>query len=92
MAECSLTELMADACTNGFTCMPENLQRAVIIQFLCNISDSGGIGGGGQIKTYTTDPNSELVVPDNLTSPAIAYSADGSGSIYGWSVATQSWV
>lgn len=93
MATCSVEELMADACESKFTCLPENMQRALVIQLLCDIFQGGAIGGGnGQIKTYTTDPNTELVVPDSLTDPAVAYSADGSGSFYGWSIATQSWV
>lgn len=34
MAICSLEELMADACTNGFLCLDENTQAAIELQLL----------------------------------------------------------
>lgn len=46
----------------------------------------------GQIATYVSDPNAELVIPNDPANPAIAYKADGTGAIYNWKVATQTWV
>ena len=47
--------------------------------------------GTGQIKTYVTDPNSEGVLPDDQTKPAVAYKSDGSGALKNWVVATLTW-
>lgn len=43
MAECSLTTLETDACTNGFMKVAQNeiLWRAVVLQLLCNASEGG---------------------------------------------------
>lgn len=55
-------------------------------------SGSGLAGGStGQIKTYTSDPTSEGVLPADTSQPAVAYKSDGSGAMYNWVVATQSW-
>ena len=45
-----------------------------------------------QIVVYTDDPNSESVAPPDTAKAALAYSADGTKSIYGWSTSTQTWV
>ena len=68
------------------------MQLAVLIYLADQILASGGISGAGQIVVYTTDPNAEGLKPAVTTLPATAYSSNGAGSIYGWSVATQSWV
>jgi hypothetical protein len=46
MAECSQSELLAQACANGFSCVANNpaLAQALILQLLCNISAAGGGG------------------------------------------------
>jgi hypothetical protein len=46
MSECSQSELLAEACANGFTCAGGNptLAQALILQLLCNISAQGGAG------------------------------------------------
>jgi len=62
---------------------------------LLNIIVGGGGGGGGggnQPVVYISDPNTESLVPANVNLPALAYSADGSGSTYGWNVSLQRWV
>jgi len=49
-----------------------------------------GGGGGGQIIEYSgTYPSSP---PANSNSPAIAYSADGTGSVWFWNVTGQTWI
>lgn len=89
MAACSPTSLLAEA--KCFSCLSKKELQAVIAQLLCNISAAGS-GGGGQIKIYTSDPNTELVVPDDTAEPAMAYSADGTGAIYGWNAGSQTWL
>ena len=41
---------------------------------------------------YITDPNVEGLRPIDPTKPCIAYSRDGTGSIYGWNINTQTWI
>ena len=40
---------------------------------------------------YSNDPNAENLKPADTNKPAMAYSFDGSGAIYGWSVQYQQW-
>jgi hypothetical protein len=92
---CDLKTVLAQACANNFVQLAASdpkMAKAVLLQLLCNIS-SGSVGGGGNPPvTYTADPNAEGVKPADVTKPAVAYSLDGSGSFYGWSVAQQKWV
>jgi hypothetical protein len=55
MATCSQSELLAQACTNGFICAAENspVFKALVLQLLCNISANGG--GGGSQTPWTSD-------------------------------------
>lgn len=85
--------LVADAvCINS--CIPQGMQLAVLIYLASQIVASGGTGGGGGNPpvVYTNDPNTEGLTPANTTLPAVAYSSNGQGSIFGWSVALQQWV
>ena len=72
----------------------EGQMDAVETWLVCQVANSGGGGGGGsgQIKNYISDPNTELVVPDDLTKPAIAYpTVSGVGPTYYWDVGDQNW-
>jgi hypothetical protein len=40
---------------------------------------------------YSTDPNAENLKPEFTNRPAMAYSEDGSGGIYGWSPSDGCW-
>lgn len=59
-------------------------------KILCgtNAIVAGGSGSAnGQVMIYTagSNPNADGLVPTDPTKPAVAYSSDGSGSVYGWS-------
>jgi len=47
--------------------------------------------GANPPVVYTANPNTEALTPLRINSPAIAYSADGSGSIYGWNTTLHTW-
>ncbi|MGV1047679.1 MAG: hypothetical protein ACOYD4_04020 [Solirubrobacterales bacterium] len=49
MANCSKTQLFADACANGFVGRDEESFNALLLQLLCDISS----GGGGGVATAT---------------------------------------
>lgn len=90
---CDITATQTAACTSGIgkVTNPITLWQ-LIAQSACELAASGGgASGSGQIKTYTADPNSEGVVPTNTSTPAVAYSIDGLGSIYTWSIINQNW-
>lgn len=77
-----------------YTCLPDKLAAVV---FLFNELGESATGGGVSgvcncPEVYVTDPNTEGVKPDNVNLTAMAYSADGSGAIFGWSVLLQLWV
>lgn len=56
------------------TCIPPGMMPAIKLSLLCQILAAGGGGAGAsQIVAYTTtDPNTDGVVPPDLTKPAIA--------------------
>lgn len=60
MAECSTSDLIAQACISQFACLDEKMQRAVMLQLLCNIS-AGGSGG--------TNNQSGVVSPIGTATP-----------------------
>lgn len=69
---------------------------AGILGLVANSGDED-TGGGGQtgipaIYEYISDPNIEAIVPDEPDLPALAYSQDGTGPIYGWNTSTHVWV
>lgn len=45
----------------------------------------------GQIKYYVADPNTEGIVPNDTTKPALATTQDGTGSVFTWNVSLQLW-
>ncbi len=59
-------------------------------------SIAASVGGGSSsvdnTATYISDPNAEGVKPPNTQANALAYSTNGQGQIYGWSIANQNWV
>ncbi len=88
---CELSTTQAAACSSGIGKLTDTVKLLqVIAQLSCEIADAGG-GGSGQIYIYTTDPNTDAIVPDNTASPALAYKDDGTGSIYVWSIISQIW-
>lgn len=87
MATCNTSTLLDSA--KCFQCLSKKELQAVIAQLLCNISSTAV---ANPPVVYTADPNTEGLTPANAALPCVAYSADGSGSIYGWSVATTTWV
>lgn len=44
-----------------------------------------------QTVIYTRDPNAEKLAPPMTNAPALAYTDDGKGGIYTWSVKSQCW-
>jgi hypothetical protein len=55
-------------------------------------SAAAAAGGGNAPVIYTADPNVEDLKPADVNSPSTAYSADGTGAFFGWSVKYQKWV
>lgn len=62
MAECSTSDLIAQACISQFTCLDKKMQRAVMLQLLCNISAGEGAttfnnlnGSGSPVGAATPD-------------------------------------
>jgi hypothetical protein len=41
---------------------------------------------------YQIDPNAENLKPANPQASCLAYSSNGAGSIFGWEVASQTWM
>ena len=80
------------AASNCFQCLSEKQLSQINAYLLCQIVNNGSSGGGNQPVIYTADPNTEALTPANLNLPALAYSSDGTGATFGWSVALQKWV
>lgn len=61
MATCSISELIDDACASGFKCLDEQTFRGLVLQLLCNLSDSPAFtvpipvtdGGTGTTTEFT---------------------------------------
>lgn len=81
------TLLEASKCLCG---MSEKQLLQAILFTTCNGGGGGG-GGAGQIVQYTTNPNDESLTPSTQSAPAIAYSADGTGPVFGWNTTTHVW-
>ncbi len=88
---CSISTTQTAACASGIGKLTNPIQLLQIIaQSACELSAGGG--GTAQIKVYTADPNAEAITPSNTAAPAVAYSADGTGAIYVWSIISQTWL
>lgn len=93
MAECDVSTLIDQACSNGFLGLDSTQKTAVLLQLLCNAT-----GGGGAVSTqiYTStdaDPNSAAIVPSDITKGAIFYQ-DPSITLYNewrWSPEDETW-
>ena len=73
------------------SCLSEKQLMAINVFLLCQILNGGG-GVANPPVVYIADPNTEGLTPVDTTKPAVAYSSDGSGAIFGWSVGQQKWV
>lgn len=65
MATCNVETLMQNSATSGFTKLAERNKLDVLLQLLCNISDSGGGGGvltGSGAPADTLGDNGNLYV------------------------------
>lgn len=97
MADTSPQTLLSQA--NCYACFGANAFNLQLMELalLAQISTALGGGGGGgvdinQVLAYTgTDPNADGIKPGNLLDGAIAYKKDGTGPIYGWNIALQTW-
>jgi len=93
---------MAQACASGFVSLPENIQRALILQLLCNISGTSASGvTQAQLTAAITAAQQvylfqgfgpPVFIPNTPSLPAMAYSEDASGPTYTWNVALQIWL
>lgn len=57
MVECDLQALLAQACSNKFSCLDDKAQRAILLQLLCEIVDAGG---GAEVFVSAETPFSAL--------------------------------
>jgi hypothetical protein len=80
------------AASNCFQCLSEKQLQEINVYLLCQIVNNPSGGGGNAPVVYIADPNTEGLKPADPTKPAVAYSADGSGSMFGWNVAQQKWI
>ena len=81
MAACTLSDLQADACSNGFAAMSDGDKMAILLQLLCNISSSGGAGGvvcGAYAGQPTFTPASGCGVAIDTTTDIIYWYYSGS--------------
>lgn len=85
---CNVNELAESA--KCFMCYSEKALLAMVVWMTCD--GGGGVGGGNAPVVYTSDPNTESLTPTDPTKPAMAYSSDGTGAVYGWNVGSQTWV
>jgi len=74
----------------GLQALSEKQLLAINTFLICELVSSGA--GGNPPVIYTADPNTEGLKPVNTALPAVAYSSDGSGAFFGWSVVQQKWV
>lgn len=93
---CDTNTLLNEA--RCFGCCSEKELQMIITYLLCQISITGG-GGGGAIQTISTtdaDPNAASIKPSDTTKAAIFYQDPSvTGGIYNvwhWSIQNQTWV
>lgn len=73
---------------------PKDTERDLLAKIADILAGGGGGGGGGvagQVKEYTSDPNTEGVLPTLQAQPAVAYQKDGTGPTYTWNTTTHIW-
>jgi hypothetical protein len=73
---CQIDEILADACENGFSCLPSLREYDIVIaQLLCDLKDSlaGGISGVSGVYSGHGDPTG-VVVPSG--SAAVYFDED----------------
>lgn len=80
------------AAANCFQCLSLPQLSQINAYLLCRIVNNPSSGGGNAPVVYVTDPNAEGLKPADPTKPAVAYSADGSGAMFGWNMAQQKWI
>lgn len=72
---------------------PSDTRRVLLGKILNATLSGGGGGGSGQVEFYTaSDPNTQGLIPADITKAAIAYKKDGTGPDYGWNPDTLTWV
>jgi hypothetical protein len=87
-ATCNIETLKADACSSKFLCLPPNIQRAVLLQLLCNIAAGGGISGVTGV--YSGDYSG--VAPAITPSGTGAVSRDSvTGQVWWWNPDSSTW-
>ncbi len=85
---CDAQTLIATAMHAGYAGMSERDLMMATLASAC--AAGGGIGGSGQIVQYfTTDPNTDGVVPANLNLIAIA--CKPSSTTYTWDPVVHTW-
>lgn len=64
MAQCSASDLIAEACQSGFTCRSEPELLALLNQLLCNYSSGGGSAGITQYFSGSGAPTTQVPAND----------------------------
>lgn len=68
---CNINTLLADACTNGFSCLDDRSLKIAVLQLLCNTENTNGASGSGSPegavtgspgKTYVNTANNDFYV------------------------------
>lgn len=87
---CDAQTLINTAYANGYAKLSDRDLRECILAAAC--AGGGGGAGGSQMVLYTTtDPTTDGVTPTDQTKNAIAYKADGTGSIFVWDPVGHAW-
>ena len=87
---CDAKTLISNAMSQGYAKLSERDIEACILAAACANTGGGG-SGSGSVLQYVDDPNTEGVLPSDVSKPALAYSQDGMGSIRQWNTMTLTW-
>ena len=68
------------------------LSAAEIMELSLLDQINANVAGTNAPVVYVADPNTEALTPADVLLPCLAYSADGTGSIYGWDITGGQWV
>jgi hypothetical protein len=82
---------MSEKYSSGVTPEPSDTERQLLVKILIALNYGAASGGENIPVIYTSNPNSEGLTPINQNLPAVAYSSNGQGSIYGWNTTQQIW-